>query len=53
MRFPLDGLLDEQACHRYLLDIPHPRGLCCPCGHCLPASQAPPRRRRDPVVDYR
>jgi len=53
MRFPLSGLLDEQACYRYLLDILHPGGLCCPRGHRLPAGQAPHGRARAPVVDYR
>ena len=53
MRFPLAGLLDEQACYRYWLDILHPQGLCCPRGHRLPATQAPHRRARAPVADYR
>ena len=37
LRFPLDGLLDEQACYDFLLRILHPDGLHCPHGH--------PRRR--------
>lgn len=53
MRFPLSGLLDEQACHRHLLDILRPQGLCCPLGHRLRAAQAPHARARAPVVGYR
>jgi transposase-like protein len=53
MRFPLSGLLDEQVCYRYLSDILHPEGMCCPRGHRLPATQAPHVRARAPVVDYR
>jgi hypothetical protein len=36
IRFPLAGLLDEQACYHRLLGILHPQGLCCPRGHCIP-----------------
>jgi transposase-like protein len=53
IRFPLAGLLDEQACYHRLLGILHPQGLCCPRGHCIPSSQAPHHRTRAPVVDYR
>ena len=35
LRFPLDGLLDEQACYEFLLRILHPDGLHCPHGHPL------------------
>jgi len=53
LRFPLDGLLDEQACYEFLLRILHPDGLHCPRGHPLPASQAPHRRRRLIIPDER
>ena len=53
LRFPLDGLLDEQACYDFLLRILHPDGLHCPHGHPLGAAQAPHRRRRPIIPDYR
>jgi len=53
LRFPLDGLLDEQACYDFLLHILHPDGLHCPQGHPLPPEQAPHRRRRPFIPDFR
>ena len=53
LRFPLDGLLDEQACYEFLLHILHPDGLHCPRGHPLVAGQSPHRRRRPVIPDYR
>ena len=53
MAFPLQGLMDEQACYRYLLAVLHPQGLHCPQGHALPAEQAPHDRQRAPLMDYR
>jgi hypothetical protein len=53
LRFPLDGLLDEQACYDFLLRLLHPDGLHCPRGHPLGADQAPHRRRRPVIPDYR
>ena len=53
LRFPLDGLLAEQACYVFLLHILHPDGLHCPRGHPLMASQSPHRRRRPVIPDYR
>ena len=44
--FPLDGLLDEQACHDWLLNALHPAGLSCPRGHRLPEGQRPHDRHR-------
>ena len=49
----LDGLLDEQACYDCLLRVLHPDGLHCPQGHPLPPDQAPHRRRRPVIPDYR
>jgi transposase-like protein len=51
--FPLEGLLDEQACYDWLVDTLHPNGLCCPKGHPLPDGQRPHDRHRAPVMDYR
>lgn len=53
LQFPLDELLDEQACYAFLLQVLHPEGLRCPRGHALPAGQAPHDRHRPPVLDYR
>ena len=53
LRFPLDGLLDEQACYEFLLHILHPDGLHCLRGHALSAGQSPHRRRRPVIPDYR
>jgi hypothetical protein len=41
LRFPLDGLLDEQACYDFLLHILHPDGLHCPQGHRCPQIKHP------------
>jgi transposase-like protein len=53
MQFPLNTLLDEQACYAFLLQILHPGGLACPYGHLLPPDQAPHDRHRTPIMDYR
>ena len=53
MQFPLDSLLDEQACYEFLLHILHPDGLACPHGHQLPSNQAAHDRHRAPLLDYR
>jgi hypothetical protein len=52
IRFPVTDLLSEQECYHFLLNMLHPQGLCCPCGHPLPASQCPHMRDRAPVLDY-
>jgi transposase-like protein len=51
--FPIQALMDEQACYDYLLSVLHPDGLHCPQGHRLPAGQGSHDRRRAPIVDYR
>jgi transposase-like protein len=51
--FPIQSLMDEQACYEYLLSVLHPHGLHCPQGHPLPASQGAHDRHRTPIVDYR
>ena len=53
LQFPLDDLLDEQACYDFLLQVLHPDGLHCPHGHALPATQAAHDRHRAPILDYR
>lgn len=53
LQFPLEDLLDGDACYRMLLSMLHPGGLRCPAGHELPEDQAPHDRHREPVVDYR
>ena len=37
--FPIQSLMDEQACYDYLLSVLYPQGLHCPQGHPLPADQ--------------
>lgn len=51
--FPIQSLMDEQACYEYLLSVLHPQGLHCPQGHPLPAGQGAHDRHRTPIVDYR
>ncbi len=53
LQFPLDDLLDEQACYDFLLRVLHPDGLRCPQGHVLPVDQAAHDRHRAPILDYR
>jgi hypothetical protein len=49
--FPIQALLDEQACYDYLLSTLHPQGLHCPAGHRLPADQGAHDRHRAPILD--
>src|SRR6266511_2397840 len=53
LRFPFGDLLDDRACHDFLLEWLHPHGLVCPRGHPLPPTQAPHDRHRAPIVAYR
>ncbi len=53
LQFPLNDLLDEQACYDFLLRVLHPDGLHCPHGHRLPPDQAAHDRHRAPILDYR
>ncbi len=53
MEFPIQELLDEDACYAFLLRHLHPEGLRCPTGHALANHQAPHMKDRAPVVDYR
>jgi transposase-like protein len=51
--FPINDLLDEQACYQFLLKHLHPEGLRCPEGHPLAPNAAPHDRHRAPIFDYR
>ena len=53
MSFPIDHLLDQQACYDFLVRHLHPQGLRCHNGHPLPAQAAPHDRHRVPILDYR
>jgi transposase-like protein len=53
MIFPIQSLMDEQACYDYLLQVLHPQGLCCPQGHPLRVGQEAHDRHRAPLIDYR
>jgi transposase len=52
MDFPIDDLMNEDACYQFLLDLFHPAGLRCPRCH---ASEGFSTHRyfREPVLDYR
>jgi transposase-like protein len=51
MDFPLNHLMDEDACYTWLVDLLHPGGLVCPrCGQSDRLGVH--RRPRAPVLDY-
>jgi transposase-like protein len=51
MDFPIDDLMDEQACYDRLVALLHPDGLACPdCQHADRLGIH--RRHRQPVLDY-
>jgi transposase-like protein len=52
MDFPIGELLDQQACHDFLLSSLHPGGLRCPNGH-GPEHYYVHRRGRAPVLNHR
>jgi hypothetical protein len=53
IRFSTIELMDEQKCYDYLVEILHPKGLCCPCCG-TPVEQAKVHRRdRAPVLYFR
>ena len=51
MDFPIDDLMDEDACYRWLIDLLHPGGLCCP--RCGGTDAFVHRYTREPLLDYR
>jgi transposase-like protein len=51
--FPIQSLMDEQACYDYLVRVLHPHGLQCPQGHPLAANQGAHDQHRAPILDYR
>ena len=50
--FPLNDLLDPQACYDFLVPLFHPGGLRCPHGHVL-ADCYVHERHRAPIAHYR
>lgn len=53
IRFSILDLMDEDKCYQFLVEMLHPKGLCCPvCG--TPAEQSKVHRRdRAPVLYFR
>lgn len=52
MDFPIQHMMDEDACYHYLLDLFHPQGLHCP--RCQAREDFSVHRYvREPVLDYR
>ena len=51
MDFPIDHLLNEQACYDWLVELLHPEGLCCPDGHPLTMAGIH-KRAREPLISY-
>lgn len=52
MDFPLNDLMDESACFKFLVDLLHPGGLACPrCGDS--EGMTVHRRDRAPLLNYR
>jgi transposase len=52
MDFPIDDLMNENACYQFLLDLFHPDGLRCPRCHAAEGFYTQ-RDFREPVLDYR
>ena len=52
MDFPIQDLMNEDACYQFLLDLYHPAGLGCPRCHAV-AGFYTHRYFRAPVLDYR
>ncbi len=52
MDFPLQDLMDENACYAKLVQLLHPQGLSCPRCRATTGLHIH-RRHRDPVLDYR
>jgi hypothetical protein len=53
IRFSTVALMDEQKCYDYLVEILHPKGLCCPkCGTSVEQSKVH-RWDRDPILYFR
>jgi len=52
MDFPIQDLMNEDACYQFLLDLFHPAGLRCPRCHATEGFYTH-RYFREPVLDYR
>lgn len=53
IRFSTVELMDEQKCYDYLVEILHPKGLCCPaCGTAVEHAKVH-RRERAPILYFR
>ena len=52
MDFPIQDLMNEDACYQFLLDLFHPAGLRCPRCHAAEGFYTH-RYFREPVLDYR
>jgi transposase len=52
MDFPIQDLMNEDACYQFLLDLLHPAGLRCPRCHAAEGFYIH-RYFREPVLDYR
>jgi transposase-like protein len=51
MDFPMEDLMNEQACYDYLVEVLHPNGISCP--QCRQSDHLGiHRRHREPILDY-
>jgi transposase-like protein len=53
VQFPIQALMSFESCYKFLLDILHPSGLCCPEGHPLAQGQKPHKFRKNDLPCYR
>ena len=54
LQFPISNFFDEQKCYKFLMELLHPEGLHCRCGHALSSDQAPHKKQRRPcIVNYK
>jgi hypothetical protein len=53
LAFPISELMDEQGCYSWLVNILHPKGLCCDRCRRPMAEASIHRRDRAPVLYYR
>jgi transposase-like protein len=53
LAFPIEELMDEQACYEFLKDVLKPEGLSCVNGHLLPKEQKAHKYSNEGVESYR